>query len=129
MKTGLSKYYPQNTTIMTPKGKTEIFWQTKNANHLLESYTDRISQFNKDHDLKFSDFKDLFSNYIVVIRKIKNTTNKYYAISYLNNRKRYYFIIFALEKRFDHLFAVIITAYATKKAEHIRAYKEYKKYN
>lgn len=124
MKTGLSKYYPQNTSFETPFGKAEIFWQTNNANHLLENYTDNITQFGKHHDLKFVDFKHLLQDANIHIIPSKYKKNIFETIAYSHSKKRYYFIIFALEKRFKNLFAVIITAYATKKAEHINKYKE-----
>lgn len=50
-KTGNSKYYPQSASVYVAeiKEKAEIFWQTVNANHLLENYSDKISQWGKDH--------------------------------------------------------------------------------
>lgn len=122
-KSGNSKYYPQNTSVFIPdiKGKAEIFWQTVNANHLLENYNDRISQWGKDHDLKFNDFKNLLSGNTVMTR-IKGDT--FIAVAYDNSKKNYYFIKFALNKRFQQTFIIIITAYATKDSHHIQAYKD-----
>lgn len=123
-KTGNSKYYPQNTSVYISdiKGRAEIFWQTVNANHLLENYNDKISQWGKDHDLKFNDFKNLLSGNTVMSR-IKEET--YIAVAYDSNKKNYYFIKFALSKRFQQTFIIIITAYATKNSNHIKAYKDY----
>lgn len=87
-KTGNSKYYPKNTTVyITGLGKrAELFWQTSNANHLLENYVDRISHWGKDHDLKFNDFKSLLSgNTRIKIYK----DNKGYAIAYDSTKKNY----------------------------------------
>lgn len=125
-KTGNSKYYPQNTSIYIPetKERAEIFWQTVNANHLLENYTDKVSQYGKDHDLKFNDFKNLLSGNTLMKRKKENN---YVAITYDERKKNYYFVKFVLTKRFRHTFIIIITAYATKDSYHIQAYKDYEK--
>lgn len=125
-KTGNSKYYPQNTTvhIAAIKDRAEIFWQTVNANHLLENYTDKVSQFGKDHDLKFNDFKSLLSGNTVMKKQKEDT---YIAVAYDANKKNHYFVKFALSSRFKHTFIIIITAYATKDSHHIQTYKEYQR--
>lgn len=125
-KSGNSKYYPQNTTvhIAAIKDRAEIFWQTVNANHLLENYTDKVSQFGKDHDLKFNDFKSLLSGN-TLMKKQKGDT--YIAIAYDESKKNYYFVKFVLSSRFQRRFIIIITAYATKDSYYIQAYKDYKK--
>lgn len=118
-KTGNSKYYPKNTSVYIPdiKERAEIFWQTVNANHLLENYNDKISQWGKDHDLKFNDFKNLLSGNTVMSR---TKGDNFIAVAYDSNKKDY-----TLIKRFQQTFIIIITAYATKDSNHIKAYKDY----
>lgn len=88
--TGISRYYPKNTSVYISKikEKAEIFWQTVNANHLLENYTDIISQWGKDHDLKFNDFKNLLSGN-TVMDIIKD--NLYLAVAYDSTKGNYYY--------------------------------------
>lgn len=126
-KTGNSKYYPQNTSVLIPdlEKRAELFWQTVNANHLLENYVDKITHWGKDHDLKFNDFKKLLSGNTYF--KIEKST-KGYAIAYDASKKNYYFVKFVLHERFKKLFVIIVTAYATKYSQHLKEYNDYQKW-
>jgi hypothetical protein len=123
-KTGNSKYFPQNTSVFIPeiKAEAELFWQTKNANHLLENYRDNISHFGKEHDLKFNDFPKLLRGN-VSFGEEKNRKTKY-AIAFNQANGKYYYIAFTIEKRFRKYFILIVTAYATKKSHHIKEQQE-----
>ena len=120
-----SSHLPKNTTITTPLGKAELFWQTTNCNHFMQNYRDdsaKTKPGEKTHNLQFSDVSRMLSSN-VVINPVKNS-HKFYAISYWNDR--YYYTIFTLQRRTDApdaLFAVIITTYISYEARVINEYK------
>lgn len=122
-KSGHSKFYPQNTSVLiVEKGiKAELFWQTVNANHILENYVSNVTNFDKDHDLKFNDFSKLLKGNVF----FKFGDRRNYAICYDRSKGTYYYIAFVLEKRFNHWFILIITAYATKSSHYIKEYEQF----
>jgi hypothetical protein len=117
----------KNTIFFTIHGEAEIFWQTVNCDHILETYREDFKKPNvkeRVHDLKFRDIAKALQDSVMVLENAKS--NKYRAISFYNNR--YYRIFFHLEERTDSrkLFAVIVSCYATSDAKDIKIYKDSK---
>lgn len=110
-----SNHLPKNTSIETPLGRAELFWQTTNCVHFMQNYREDSSKTNpneKVHNLQFSDVSKMLSGN-VAIDQVKKS-DKYYAVSYWNDR--YYYTIFTIERRTDEsntLFAIIIHAMQT----------------
>lgn len=126
-----NKDYPKNTEVFIAipdfdKKSSEIYWQTKYANHLLENYTLRDLAYSGDHDLKFNDLPKLLKS--AAVRKSNRAPGRYEAIAFNSTTKRYYLIIFSPQKRFDHQFFVIITVRATKDQNHVSFYEDTEAY-
>ena len=119
----MSQNKPQNASFyISGIGNVEIYWQTQNANHILDNYEDRSPIFGAQHDLKFNDISKILISRNVAISKGRSGT--YEAVGHVNTTKRYYLIIFNVKIRFDQKFAVIKTAYATNQSHHIKKHKE-----
>ncbi len=127
-----SRHLPKNTTISVSTGKrAELFWQTTNCLHFSQNFrADLGAQSSKSrvHNLEFNQVADMLSGNVFIARVPKsNIPNKYYALSFFN--ERYYFTTFTLETRtdcVDTLFAVIITTYVTYEQRHIQEYTAYR---
>ncbi len=117
---------PKNTTVFTPSGRAELFWQTVNCDHFAENHSADAGKAGKSrfHDLRFKDIAHLLSG-DVAIDPVGSKGTKWRAISFY--KEKHYLTIFHLQKRddCDTLFAVVVTCYATY---HERHRKEYEKY-
>ena len=117
----MSQNKPQNASFYVPDiGKVEIYWQTQNANHILDNYKDRNPVFGAQHDLKFNDISKILISRNVAVFEGRGGT--YEAVGYVSTTKKYYLIIFVVRDRFNQKFAIIKTAYATNQSHHIKKY-------
>jgi hypothetical protein len=109
---------PKNTTIFTPLGRAELFFQVVNCDHIMFQYHENliiVEDEKRQHDVSFSEIAGMLSGNVLIDKVPKTKSNKYYAISFYKNR--YYYTVFYLEKRADcpQLFVVIVTSYTTNK--------------
>ena len=117
----------KNTTIKTPFGRAELFYQTVFADHLVENYYKDLSQSDlakRHHDLLFSDLDKLLKGN-VSMQIIPGNEGQIDAVSFYKGR--HYFTCFHVAKRQDSdtQFAFIVTCYATNKKEHTERYEQY----
>ena len=88
----MSQNKPQNASFYVPDiGKVEIYWQTQNANHILDNYKDRNPVFGAQHDLKFNDISKILISRNVAVFEGRGGT--YEAVGYVSTTKKYYLII------------------------------------
>ncbi|MFD2572216.1 hypothetical protein ACFSUS_16350 [Spirosoma soli] len=113
----------KNTTINTPFGKAELFFQTKFADHVIENYRADLTKLDpakRHHDLKFSDIASLLRGNVSV-QPIKGDETQFEA------RGRHYLTLFHVAKRDDSdtLFAFIVTSYVTNEKRYLERYQNY----
>jgi hypothetical protein len=118
---------PKNTTIWTPEGKAELFFQVVNCDHIMFQYLEEMNQVEdekRQHDVTFQEIAKMLSG-DVFMELVPKSRNKYYAVSFY--RFKYYYTIFYLDKRRDcnTQFAIIVTSYATNKREVREKYETY----
>ncbi|AEI47634.1 hypothetical protein [Runella slithyformis] len=118
---------PKNTTIYTPIGRAELFFQVVNCDHIMFQYLEEMVQIDherRQHDVTFTEIAKMLTGN-VLIEQVPKSQNKYYAVSYY--KSKYYYTIFYLNKRADSqtLFAIIVTSYATNKKEIREKYESY----
>ena len=117
----------KNTTIVTKKGKAELFFQTKFADHILGNYQADLTkktQTKRHHDLKFSDIAHLLRGN-VSLEPLDADETKWEAVSFC--RGRYHLTLFHLGQRDDSatLFAFVVTSYATFEKHYHDRYQAY----
>ncbi|GAB3918450.1 hypothetical protein [Larkinella terrae] len=125
----MMNHKPKNTTIFTPFGRAELFFQVVNCDHIMFQYHENlivVDDEKRQHDVSFSEIASMLSGNVLIDKVPKTRSNKHYAISFYKNR--YYYTVFYLEKRADspQLFAVIVTSYATNKKEIREKYESYR---
>lgn len=116
----------KNTTIKTPLGRAELYYQTVFADHLVENYQKdlQINPAKRHHDLVFSDIDQLLKGN-VSMKVIPRKEGQIEAVSFY--RGRHYFTCFHVAKRpdSDTTFAFIVTCYATNERKYLDRYEEY----
>lgn len=116
----------KNTTIKTPLGRAELYYQTVFADHLVENFHKdlQVNSPNRHHDLIFSDIDQLLKGN-VSMKVIPGKEGQIEAVSFY--RGRYYFTCFHVAKRpdSDTKFAFIVTCYATNEKKYLDRYEEY----
>lgn len=118
---------PKNTTIWTPEGKAELFFQVVNCDHIMFQYIEVMNQVEdekRQHDVTFQEIARMLSG-DVFMEQVPKSKNKYYAVSFY--RFKYYYTIFYLDQRNDcnTQFAIVVTSYATNKREVREKYEAY----
>src|SRR5438046_976782 len=119
-----SSHQPKNAEISTISGeKAEIFWQTQNANHIIDNYLTLVPRgTQRSHDVKFTDIAA-----ILVGKNVWLRTKKKPVFVVLGKRgDRIYQVIVSLNRRTDikdKLFAVVISCYICTSPEKIKTYK------
>ncbi len=117
----------KDTTINTPYGKAELFFQTKFGDHIIENYRADLGQPDpkkRYHDLKFSDIAKLLRGNIS-LEAIKGDETQYDCVSFYKGR--HYITFLHVAKRDDSttLFAFIVTSYATNEKRYIKRYQDF----
>lgn len=117
----------KNTTIKTPLGKAELYFQTVFADHLVENYQKDLNQTDpakRQHDVIFSDLDQLLKGN-VSMKVIPGNEGQIEAVSFY--RGRHYFTCFHVAKRpdSDTKFAFIVTCYATNEKKYLERYQRY----
>ena len=116
----------KNTTIKTPLGRAELYYQTVFADHLVENFQKdlQIDPAKRYHDLVFSDIDQLLKGN-VSMKVIAGKEGQIEAVSFY--RGRHYFTCFHVAKRLDSdtKFAFIVTCYVTNEKEYLERYQRY----
>ncbi|MBO0938315.1 hypothetical protein J2I47_17320 [Fibrella sp. HMF5335] len=116
----------KNTTIKTPLGRAELYYQTVFADHLVENFQKdlQVDPAKRHHDLIFSDIGQLLRGN-VSMKVIAGKEGQIEAVSFY--RGRHYFTCFHVAKRpdSDTRFAFIVTCYATNEKKYLERYQRY----
>lgn len=97
----------------------EIFWQTRNINHILDHY---VSDAEPDHLLDFQQINRLLSGNVGIVKATKqDSRTKVKSIA--KHGDNYYVVIFDLVTRAGTDFAIVKTVYRTFEKRIINEYR------
>ena len=117
---------PKNTSVYTPQGKAELFFQVVNCNHIMDNYREDVEKTGnaRIHDVKFTDIAKLLSGNVCTFI-VPKSKEKVCAISFYKGK--YYVTYLFLKKRPDceQLFAVIVSCFISNNPEIKRHYEDY----